>query len=54
MDVSQRNFFPPDGIVNALLNLSNRRLYESNGVDNDLLIFLQREASHFVYLWNNV
>ncbi|MGG4011431.1 hypothetical protein [Bacillus smithii] len=55
MDVSQRKFVPPDGTVNALLNLSNRRLYESNGViDNDLLLSLQGEASHFVYLWNNV
>jgi hypothetical protein len=54
MDVSRRNYSPPDGTLNALLNLNNKRLYESNGENKDLLLSLEGEASHFVYLWNNV
>lgn len=54
MDCSKRDFIPPDGAITALLNLNNRKFYESNGANKPLLLALEGEATQFVYLWNNL
>ncbi|USK54216.1 hypothetical protein LIS82_22015 [Cytobacillus solani] len=54
MDTSSRNFSPPYGAINAILNLNNKKLYESNGANKRLLLSLEGDAAQFVYLWNNL
>lgn len=54
MDCSKRDFVPPNGAITSLLNLNNKKLYESNGANKSLLLALEGDAAQFVYLWNNL
>ncbi|MDG1570435.1 MULTISPECIES: hypothetical protein [Bacillus cereus group] len=54
MEASVRNFIPPQGAVPAILNLHNNKLYVSQGLDRDLLLSLEGDATQFTYLWENI
>ncbi|MDY7215139.1 hypothetical protein [Bacillus subtilis] len=54
MELSNRNFEPPNGAKPAILNLHNNKLYWLENVDRDLELSLNSEAMQFYYLYNSI
>jgi hypothetical protein len=54
MEISNRDFLPPENAVSALLNLQNKKLYTPSPINNDLLVSLEGDAAQFIHIYQKV